>query len=99
MIPLIRSFVHELLWSPERVRVWLRGALGWLAVTGAQVVAVPMEQVMAWRAKDWALRFLISGVAGFALLIKAGDKNRPEAHVGESVIPADLAAQIRKGQG
>lgn len=80
MIPLIRSFVHELLWSPERARVWLRALLGWGATAAAQVVAAPASEVAAWTAKDWAVRLGIAGILGFALLLKAGDKNpKPEA--------------------
>lgn len=77
MIPLLKNFFRELLYSPERVRLWARGFLTWAATTGAQVVAYPPETVAHWGVKDWAVRMLISGVAGFAVLLKAGDKNIP----------------------
>jgi len=79
MIPLLKNFWHELMYSPERVRVWFRGFLGWAAAAGAQVVTAGPEAVMTWTAKDWTIRMLVAGVAGFALLLKAGEKNAPSA--------------------
>jgi hypothetical protein len=79
MIPLLKSFFHELLYSPEAARVWLRSGLAWIAAAGAQVVAYPPEVVATWGVKDWALRFGIAALAGGALLLKAGDKNPPKA--------------------
>lgn len=78
MIPLIRSFAHELLYSPEAARVWLRSFLAWVATVGGQVVAAGPEQIAHWTVKDWALRFGIAAVAAGALLVKAGQKNVPE---------------------
>lgn len=77
MIPLLKAFFHELLYSPERVRVWIRGFLTWAAAAGAQVVAYPPEVVGGWGVKDWAIRAAIAGVAGFAVMVKAGEKNVP----------------------
>lgn len=84
MIPLIQKFVHELLYSPEAARVWLRGFLGWASMTLAQVVAAGPDVVAHWTLKDWALRIVVSGIAGFALLVKAGEKNAAPQPPGSS---------------
>jgi hypothetical protein len=75
MIPLIRSFVLELLYSPEAARVWFRSFLAWASGVGAQVVAAPPGEIAKWTLKDWVIRCAIAGVLGFALMLKAGEKN------------------------
>ncbi len=75
MIPLLRGFIRELLYSPEAARVWLRSFLIWASTMGAQVLATPLAELSAWSIKQWAIRCAVSGVAGFALMLKAGEKN------------------------
>jgi hypothetical protein len=75
MIPLLGAFFYDLLWSPERARLWLRSFLGVAFGAAAQAVAVPPEQVAAWTARDWAVRLGVALILGVALSVKAGDKN------------------------
>jgi hypothetical protein len=75
MITLFRTFFHELLYSPERARVLFRSFLTWGATMAAQVIAVPTAELATWTLKQWATRLLVAGVAGFALMLKAGEKN------------------------
>ena len=90
MIPLLRAFWRELWWSPEAARVWMRAGLGWLAAVAAQVMAYPADVVSAWGARDWAIRLAIAGVAGLALLLKAGERNPTDAATTKAV-DRDLA--------
>jgi hypothetical protein len=71
MIPLMKQFVHDLLYSPERVTLWIR--MLWFAVwqAVAQVTAtgaLPISQKYA----PW-----IGLLSVAALGAKAGDKNKP----------------------
>lgn len=82
MIPLISSFFRELLYSPERARVWLRSSLAVVFGALAQVVATPAEQLALWSTRDWSLRIGIALILGFALSLKAGEKNPPPSVTG-----------------
>jgi len=77
MIPLVRKFFHDLLWSPDKAVLWIRGVLTWVAAAAGQVVAYPPEVVAAWGVKDWSIRFAVAAVAGGAVMLRAGDKNPP----------------------
>ncbi len=73
MIPLLKSFVHDLLYSEERVTLWARGFLTWLGLVGALVVAKGEAALTDWR--TWG----VAAIGGAAVLFKAGDKNKPLA--------------------
>ena len=69
MIPLFKELWHDLMWSPERLRLWARGAVFTLGQVGSIMAAnsdLPIPSSWA----PW-----ISALSGLALLIKAGDKN------------------------
>jgi hypothetical protein len=76
VIPLLKTFFHNLLYSPERATLWFRGIATWAATAAGLVVAYPPETITSWHFKDWALRFAIAGVGGLAVMAKAGDKNQ-----------------------
>lgn len=79
MIPLIRQFFHDLLWSKERVTLWFRSSLGFVFGALAQVVAVPVEVILAWTPREWATRAGIALILAAAFATKAGEKNpKPE---------------------
>ena len=69
MIPLIKEFLHNLLYSRERATLWLRGT--WF--TAWQLVSVLATQGMLGPIQKWAP--VISAVSGLALFAKAGDRN------------------------
>ena len=75
MWPIVKRFAYDLIYSPERARLWFRGVATWVATSAGLVVAYPPEVITAWRLRDWALRFLIAGVSGLAVMAKAGDRN------------------------
>lgn len=75
MIPAIKTFVHDLLWSEERFRLWARGFLLWAGMMAAQVSLTPTAEFVTWGFKAWAIRLLIAAAVGSAGFIKAGDKN------------------------
>lgn len=77
MIPAFKEWVHDLLWSPERFRLWSRGFLGWSATIATQIALTPTAELVTWGAKAWAIRLLIAAAAGGALLIPAGQRNPP----------------------
>ena len=54
MIPLIKSYLHDLLYSPERAKLMLRSGATFAALMGVQLVMVPVDQMLAWTAKEWA---------------------------------------------
>lgn len=81
MIPLLRRFVHDLLYAPERAVLWFRGVCTWVGISAGLVVAYPPEVISAWHFRDWALRFVIAGVTALPMMKKAGDKNRTEDEV------------------
>jgi hypothetical protein len=69
MIPLVKQFFRDLLFSPERVTLWARGFLGW-AGTVIGIVAAQGTAAM-WTWKPWVAGALV----GAGMLFKAGDKN------------------------
>ena len=75
MIPIIKTFLSELLWSPERARLWARGFLAWAAAVAAQLVTSTPEQILAWTARQWAVHLAVAGLAGLAVMVKAGEQN------------------------
>jgi hypothetical protein len=85
VIPVIKRFFHDLLYSPERATLWFRGIFTWLGVSAGLLVAYPPETIAAWHLKDWALRFVIAGVTAIPVMKKAGDKNRSDDQVREVV--------------
>ena len=69
MIPLIRQFFHDLLWSPERMTLWLRGA--WFAIWQAMGVAIAQNALpIPAKYAPW-----VAMISAAALLAKAGDRN------------------------
>jgi len=75
MWPVIKRFVHDLLFSPERATLWFRGIATWIATAAASVVAYPVETIQTWKFRDWLLRWAICSVGALAVMKKAGDKN------------------------
>jgi hypothetical protein len=76
MIPILKKFIHDLLYSPERATLWFRGIATWLATAAGLVVAYPPETIANWHFKDWVLRFVIAAIGGLAVMAKAGEKNQ-----------------------
>ena len=81
MLTLIRTFLHDLLFSAERARLLLRSAIHFCALVAIKLAAVPSEVLAAWTARQWALHTGIAAAGSVAMAIKAGDRNRTPAEV------------------
>jgi hypothetical protein len=71
MIPLFREFLHNLLYSEEKVTLWLRSL--WFG--GMTAVSAATAQGVLPVAPKWA--WVPAVASSLALLAKAGDKNKP----------------------
>lgn len=79
MIPAIKRFFHDLLYSESRFRLWFRGFLMWAATLAAQIALTPQAELVAWTFRGWAIRLIISGVAGAAMFVSAGEMNKKDS--------------------
>jgi hypothetical protein len=96
MIPLLKRFFHDLLYSPERATLWFRGVTTWIGVSAGLVVAYPPETIINWKFKDWAMRFVIAGVTAVPMMKKAGDRNRTDDEIRAVVADGSVATPISK---
>lgn len=88
MIPLLRRLaagLKDLLWNEAKARAWARAFLLWASTAAATVVAYPIEVVVTWGLRDWAIRLAIAGVAGLAGLVVAGQRNPTDAEIAAAV--------------
>lgn len=76
MIPAFKRFFHDLFYSEVRFRLWARGFLMWAATMATQIALTPQAELVAWTMRGWAIRLVISGVAGFAMFLPAGEMNK-----------------------
>ena len=71
MIPMLKQFFHDLLWSPERATLWIRGSI----MLVSQVLAVLTTRSDLPVPPEWAPWISTIGLV-IAVLVKAGEKNK-----------------------
>ncbi len=90
MFPLILRILRSFFWDPASAQASLRSLLTFIAATAATVIAsvsdaggdINYDVLRAWTWKQWAMRIGIGAVMGYALRLKAGDKNPAPAPPG-----------------
>lgn len=55
----------------------LRGFLFWLSTIAIQIIP-NLEEATGWSKRDWVIRLIVSGIAGFAGMINLGHPNPKE---------------------
>lgn len=84
MLTLLKTFFHDLLFSPEAAKGYLRGLSHFVALlaatAGTVFTTLPQDQLEALlgQPKKLAILALPSVLAGFAGMVRAGDKTPPE---------------------
>ena len=83
MIPFFRRLFRAFFWNPDSFQASLRSLITFVAASAATVMAsasdatgqVNLEVLGAWGWKEWGMRLGVGAVMGYALRLRAGDKN------------------------
>lgn len=83
MIPFFRRLFRAFFWNPDSFEASMRSLLTFVGASAATVIAsasdatgaVNFDVLRAWGWKEWGLRIGVGALMGYALRLRAGDKN------------------------
>jgi hypothetical protein len=85
MIPMIKHFMHSLLFDELAAKRLMRGFFLWAGGMVIAITAYPLEVVQTWDFYDWTARLAGAAVLGAGGMVTAGQKNMSPEQIKEAL--------------